>query len=46
MNLLCNMSGDCIFYYLLNKDTEEKENTVEGAENIAEDMKRLFSAKK
>lgn len=46
MNLLCNLSGDCIFYYLLNKDTENKENVVEGAENIAEDMKRMLSARK
>lgn len=46
MNLLCNMSGESVFYYILNKDTEQKENVVEGAENIANDMKRMLSARK
>ena len=45
MNLLCNMSSASVFYYILSKEAEEKRNTVEGAENIADDLRRLMAGK-
>jgi ribosome-binding factor A len=39
------MSSASVFYYILSKEAEEKRNIVEGAENIADDLRRLMAGK-
>lgn len=46
LTLLCNLSGESVFYFLLNKAKEEKENILENPHDIANDIMRNISKKK
>jgi hypothetical protein len=46
MALLCNMSGESVFYYILNKEKEERDSIIENPQDIAQDIIRTMARKK